>query len=349
MFIKISPVRFATLRFLTPGICLSLGLLVSQPVTATAQGNISGMNGTQQTTQAVIADYANNGLNNPGAVAVDPSGNIFIADTGNNRVIKLPWNSSTRSYGTQVSLLSNLFSPNGVALSANGSLFVADTGNNRVLELPWNPTTETYGQETVIGVELNTPKGIAVARNGSVLIADTGNNRVVEIPFDQEKKTYGPQTTVGNGLVAPEGVIIGDEGKVFIADTGNNSIVQIPTGCNAVSSCSTQTTVANASNNNLSSPRSLALTPSGSLFIAQPLNNQVILLPWNRTTSTYGTQIAVGQELAGPSGVTFDSKGNIYVADTLNNRVLKISPQQSGVRPQNGMSPMNGLSRRRPQ
>jgi DNA-binding beta-propeller fold protein YncE len=105
-------------------------------------------------------------------------------------------------------------------------------------------------------------------------------------------------------------------------------VIEIPAGCNASHSCTSQTTVADQAKNGLSYPNNLAIAASGNLYITQPGNNQVILLPWNSATGTYRTQTDVGKDLGGPSGVAVDSAGNIYIADTHNNRVLKIAPSK---------------------
>jgi serine/threonine-protein kinase len=280
------------------------------------------------------------------ALAVAANGSVFVVDNGNNRVVEEPWNSSTKTYGTQTTVISDLYNPSGIAVSATGSLFVVDTGNNRLVVLPWNQTSGNYGQETTLSSGLNSPTGVAVAPGGSVYIADTGNNRVVEIPFDRRTGAYGPQTTVGVELFSPEGVAVGEGGKVYIANSGNSSVLEVPAGCNASHRCTSQTIVADQVKNGLSYPEDLVVAASGNLYITQPNNNQVMLLPWNSATSTYRTPTEVGKDLDGPNGVALDAAGNVYIADTHNNRVLKIALQQTANRQSGG--PTGNMPRRRP-
>jgi sugar lactone lactonase YvrE len=166
---------------------------------------------------------------------------------------------------------------------------------------------------------------VAVALNGDVYIADTGHNRVVEVPRDRSKDTYGAQTAVGTNLLSPESVAVGLKGKVYIANVGNSSVVEVPAGCSAATSCTSQTTVASPETNGLANPTGLAVGPSGNLYIVDNGNNRVIVLPWNPSSNTYGTQTDVGAELVGPRGVALDATGNVYIADTGNNRVVKIA------------------------
>lgn len=186
-----------TIRSVSPRLdvltlCSVLSLTVVSPAAALAQS--SALIGSQ----VVVADAENDGLRLPGAVAVSSNGNLFIVDTGNNRVVQEPWNGDTRSYGAEVIVVSDLASPAGIALGANGTVFVADAGNNRVVELPWNKSAGAYGPEKTVGSGLNNPSGVAVAPNGSVYIADAGNSRVVEVPWDRSTGAYGPQTTAGS-------------------------------------------------------------------------------------------------------------------------------------------------------
>jgi sugar lactone lactonase YvrE len=311
--------RYSSARLYAGEILLVLRVLVL--ATPFAYGQSS----TSNATQTVIADSNSNGLNSPGGLAVARDENIFIVDSGNNRVVEEPWNSSTKAYGAQTVLIANLYSPNGVAVSTSGNVFVADTGNDRVVEIPWVPASGSYGPATEIGSGLNSPHGVAVAANGDLYIADTGNNRVVEVPWDRSKDNYGAQTTVGANLLSPEAVAVGSGGKVYIANIGNSSVVEVPAGCNAATSCTSQTTVASQETNGLAKPTSVAVAPSGNLYIVDNANNRVILLPWNPSSSVYGAQTEVGSGLVGPSGVALDAMGNVYIADTGNNRVIKIT------------------------
>src|ERR1700722_11807112 len=144
MFFTAFPIRSLSPRLDMLTLCSVLSLAVVLPAAAFSQSS------TSIGSQVVVADSENDGLRLPGAVAVSANGNLFIVDTGNNRVVQEPWNSSTRSYGAEVTLVSNLANPGGIALGANGTVFIADTGNNRVVELAWNKSAGAYGPEKTI-------------------------------------------------------------------------------------------------------------------------------------------------------------------------------------------------------
>ena len=247
-------------------------------------------------------------VSSPRGAAVDGSGNAYIADTSNNRVLKLPWTGS--SYGASTSVGAGLSGPSGVTVDGAGNLYVADTGNNRVVKLPW--TGSGYGTQSSVGSGLGQPTSVVVDGTGNVFIADNTNNRVVKVPWTGS--TYGTQSALGSGLNAPQGVAVDGGGNVYIADTLNNRVVKLPwTG----SGYGTQTTVGSG----LSLPQTAAVDGTGDMYIADTANNRVVKVPW--TGSAYGTQITVGSGLSGPYGVAVDGSGNVYIADTANNRVLK--------------------------
>jgi len=69
------------------------------------------------------------GLNNPGGVAVSGGGDVYVADSGNNRVLKLTAGATT----ADPLPFTGLKNPTGVAVGTTGALYVADSGNSRVL------------------------------------------------------------------------------------------------------------------------------------------------------------------------------------------------------------------------
>ena len=116
---------------------------------------------------------------------MDGAGDVFIADTYNNRVVEVP-----AGGGPQITVGSGLSYPIGVAVDGAGDVFIADSGNNRVVEVPAGG-----GPQTTVGSGLNYPSGVAVDGAGDVFIADTYNSRVVEVPAGG-----GAQTTVGSAV-----------------------------------------------------------------------------------------------------------------------------------------------------
>ena len=264
-----------------------------------------------------------NTLYQPGGVALDSSGNLYVADTYNSRVLFYPSGSTTatRVYGQGGSFTSNtqnnggisansLYYPRGVALDGGGNLYVADYANNRVLFYPSGSTTATrvYGQlgsftsdtPNDFGISANSlynPWAVALDSSGNLYVADYDNNRVLLYPSGSTTATqvYG-------------------QGGSFTSNTANNGGV---------------------SANSLFEPTGVALDSSGNLYVADRDNNRVLLYPAGGTTATrvYGQFGSFtsntpnnggisANSLNDPAGVTLDSSDNLYVADILNSRLL---------------------------
>jgi len=270
-------------------ILILAGLLL--PATAQAQ-----YNGVQTTFPA-------SGLTNPLGVGVDSYGNVFIADTNNNRVVSL---SPDGTFQTTVA--SGLTLPRGVARSLAGDLFIADmTDGGRVIKL-----TGGSGTPTTVGTGLSSPYGVAVDAAGDLFIADFGNGRVVEVPAGGGEQTTVPVT----GLVSPSAVAVDAAGDLFIADAGNHDVVEVPwTG----TAWGTQTTVGCG----FSAPNGLAVDAAGFVYVSDAGSNAV----YKVAQGTVCHQTTVGSGLSGPGGVAVDALEDVFIADSGNNRVVEVQTQ----------------------
>jgi large repetitive protein len=237
-------------------------------------------------------------LSVPSGVAVDGAGDVFIADTLNNRVVEVP-----AGGGAQTTLGSGLTNPYGVAVDGAGDVFIADTLNNRVVEVPAGG-----GVQTTVSSGLSSPYDVAVDGAGNVFIADTGNDRVVEVPA-----VGGAQTAVGSGLSSPYAVAVDGAGDVFIADHNNHRVVEVSALGGA------QTTVVSG----LSNPFGVAVDGAGDVFISDFGTQQVVEVPAGGSAQT-----TVISGLNFPYAVAVDAVGDILIADAGNNRVLQVQRAQ---------------------
>ena len=160
----------------------------------------------------------NASLNEPFGVAVDASGNLFIADSGNNVIRKVDPNgiittvagnySTGESHGGDGGAATNasLYNPCGVAVDAAGNLFIADTFNGRIRKVDTNGIITTVAGNGTNGysgdggaatnASLYNPDGVAVDATGNLFIADSANGRIRKVD------TNGIITTVaGDGYV----------------------------------------------------------------------------------------------------------------------------------------------------
>jgi sugar lactone lactonase YvrE len=268
-------------------------LIVTAPVYGIGQAPEAAFGPGAQTT-------VGNGLANPYSIAVDAAGDIFIADWGDGRVVKIP-----AGGGVQTTIASGLNYLEGVAVDGAGNVYTAEIDDNLVLEIPAGG-----GPPITVGSGLNRPAGVAVDGAGNVFIADYFNNRVVEVPAGG-----GAQTTVGSGLNLPQGVAVDELGDVIIADSGNNRIVKVTPG-------GAQTTLPFTG---LDDPIGVASDAAGDVFVT----NYWISSVFELTPSGVQTLVPATGLGGNVLGVGLDQSGDIFIADFDNNRVVELNRSQT--------------------
>ena len=187
----------------------------------------------------------------PNDVAVDGSGNVYVADTGNNAVEEIVAGtggaaSGTVSSGSTVVTLASGFSyPNGVAVDGSGNVYVADTVHNAVEEI-LAVDGVVSSSSTVITLSIGAsnsfggfsyPTGVAVDGSGNVYVADSGNNAVEEIMAVGGVIPASPAiNTLGSGFSYPSSVAVDGSGNVYVADTSNHAVKEIVAGTGGAAS-----------------------------------------------------------------------------------------------------------------
>ena len=171
-------------------------------------------------------------LNGPIGVAVDGSGNVYVADAGNNRIQKFsgPTSQSPPTFalkwGTEGSGDGQFITPQGVAVDGSGNVYVADTANNRIQKfdssgnflLKWGTNGTGDGQ-------FNLPEGVAVDGSGNVYVADTDNHRIQK--FDSSGNfllKWGANSSNDGGFSDPVGVVVDGSGNVYVLDAVHTRI-----------------------------------------------------------------------------------------------------------------------------
>ncbi len=190
------------------------------PTTATAPcGTFLGKFGSRGSGDGQFSD--------PEAVAVDQSGNVFVADTGNHRIEKFT-NTGTflLQWGSMGSANGQFDSPEGVAVDGAGNVFVTDLNNNRIEKFDNTGTFLTgWGAAGTGDGQFSGPVGVAVDATGNVFVADRFNNRVQK--FTNTGTFLTKWGTVGSGdgqFANPVGVAVDRNLNVFVADFFNDRI-----------------------------------------------------------------------------------------------------------------------------
>ena len=247
----------------------------------------------------------------PQGVAVDGSGNVYVADADNHTLRKI-------TPGGVVSTLAGMagvsgsadgtgaaarfYHPGGVAVDGSGTVYVADTYNHTIRKVtPAGAVSTLVGTAGISGSTdgmggaalFDIPMGVAVDGNGNVYVADAYNNTIRKVTPAGVVSTLAGMADIsgsadGTGASArfyqPSGVAVDGSGNVYVADTNNYTIRKVTAG-------------------------GVVSTLAGTA---------------RRAGSADGAGAAA--RFAFPAGVAVDARGNVYVADWANYTIRKVTP-----------------------
>ena len=291
----------------------------------------------------------------PSGIAVDANGNVFVADTGNDRIRKIDSNGIVTTFsgdGTNGFLdgsptMAKFASVTDIAIDASGNLYVTDFGNNRIRKITPSGFVSTVAGNGVYGFSdgnnldamFKNPAGLTIDASGAIYVADQNNNRIRKISGGTTTTIAGDGTDGyldGNALSSwfsfPTDLeFIGQD--LYIIDNWNNKIRKLSSG-------QVSTLTGNGSgflDGTLSvakfyNPLKIAINPSGEIFVSDAVNNRIRKISSNQV-ATYAGSGASGSNdgnpstatFTNPNGIALDSNGNLYIADGPNHKIRKIS------------------------
>jgi trimeric autotransporter adhesin len=347
---------------------------VANGVITTVAGNglqgFSGDNGPAASAQ----------LNSPYGVAVDSAGNLYIADTQNQRIRKVANGAIATIAGTGTqgfsgdngpAINAQLNLPNGVAVDSAGNLYIAD-GASRIRKVAGGVIATVSGDGLVgfsgdggpaTSAELSGPDGVAVDSAANLYIADSNNDRIRKVANGVITTVAGGGTPVGgNGPATgvqfgyPAAVALDSSGSLYIADEQSviwkisNGVIAAVAG-NGTQGFSGDGGPATAAQ--LSLPQSVAVDSAGNVYIADTYNNRIRKVANGVISTVAGNGTpgfsgdngpATGAELNLPVGVAVDSSGNLYISDSYNNRIREVANGMIATVAGNGGSGFTGYN-----
>jgi serine/threonine-protein kinase len=245
------------------------------------------------------------GLDNPEEIAVDVKGDVYVTDSGNNRVLELAAGSTSQT----VVPLAGLDRPEDIAVDDAGDLVITEPAEHRVLELTAGSTSLTVLPFT----DLGEPTGVAVdsrdpGNDRAVVVTDSAHNRVVALRAHSTEQTELPFS----GLACPSAVTVSRGGALFVIDRDNERVLKLPWTA----------TVPTALPFVVGRPDDVAVDTSGNVYVTDSHDNRVTKF----VTASNTPKILPFNGVNHPQGIDVDTAGNVYVVDTGNNRVLKLPP-----------------------
>jgi sugar lactone lactonase YvrE len=218
-------------------------------------------------------------FNGPEGIAIDSSGNIYVADTNNNRIRKITTpggvvttlaGSGSPVWADGTGAGASFNQPRGITVGPDGNIYVADTANNLIRKVTTTGVVSTVAASWSAG--LNYPEGVAVSVDGTIYVADTMNSAVKKIA------TNGVVTTF-DGFAQPQGITVAPDGNIYVADTNSQTIKKITPGGVVTTVAGTLYTtdfldgIGTAAAFNY--PLDLAFGPDGNIYVADNGNTRI--------------------------------------------------------------------------
>ena len=325
---------------------------------------LSSLTGTVTTfagnATAGYADGSGTGalFNSPSGIAVDASGNIYVADSFNNRIRKIAPDGTVTTiagngiagYNDGPAATAQFYAPQGLAVDAQGNVFVADFGNSVIREIVSSTgTVTTIAGNGIAGyvdgaaiktAEFNSPAAVALDGKGNIFVADYNNNIIRKITSAGVVSTVAGTKTAGyiNGTVNtstsfytsfnhPSGLVLDANGNIFVADAGNNAIRQITPGgvVSTIAGGPGQSTL-------VGYPAGIAIDAQSNFYITDASGRVVELtaskvlydLAGAPNVNGFADGSGTAAQFNNPQGIGIDASGNIFVADFNNNRIRKV-------------------------
>jgi hypothetical protein len=294
---------------------------------------------------AVTSQY-----NFPRGVAVDLQGNVYVADSSNNRIRKMTSagivttlaGSGVAGFADGVGAVAQFKNPRGIAVDSLGNVYVGDYENNRIRKVtPEGVVTTLAGSGTRgyvdgIGVvaQFSRPYGVALDSSGNLYVAENDNRGIRKVTPEGTVTTLAG--TVGQFL-NPNGVAVDFSGNVYVADWGSHRICKV-TQAGVVTTLAGSGTIGFANGTGTAAqfnqPTAIAVDAVGNVYVADQINNCIRkVTPEGLVTTMAGSGIkgfadgtVTEAKFDTPRGVAVDSSGNLYVGDTGNNRIRKVTP-----------------------
>ncbi|HET9164310.1 MAG TPA: DUF6531 domain-containing protein [Solirubrobacterales bacterium] len=259
----------------------------------------------------------------PAGIAVDTSGNLWVADENNHRVEK--FNAAGEylsSFGSSGTGNGQFGRPTDVAIAANGNLWVTDASNNRLEEFsPSGEFLKAFGSSGTGNGQFSGPECLAIDSQGNIWVGDTYHGRLQEFNEAGEFiKVVSSRGSAEGQMIEPTGIATAPDGSVWVADWGNQRVEVFTESGGFIRQFGAEGT----GNAQFKRPDVVEVDAKGDVWIGDQNNERVQEFTQSgEYVGQFGTAgSGAGQFSFGwPMGITSDAQGHLWVSDTGNNRV----------------------------
>jgi sugar lactone lactonase YvrE/phosphodiesterase/alkaline phosphatase D-like protein len=327
-----------------------------------SQGTGKGSDETLKTLQApsFTSNIGSSGsgagqVKGPAGVALDSKGNVWVADSANNRVDEFSSTGTfTKAFGWGVSNGKSeaqtcttsckaglagsgngeFKKPWGIAMAPTGEILVSDVENNRVQEFSAEGKyVRQFGAKGTGNGQFSEPQGLAALSGGNVWVADAANNRV------EEFSSTGTFITQVGSLSHPQGIAVDSSSDVWVVDSRNSRVEELSSsgtflatfgwgvtnGKSELQRCtsSCKAGIAGSGNGQFKEPTGVAVDSQGELWVVDGANSRVEeFSPGGEFIIAFGAAGSGSGQFSKPWGIGL-AGGSAYVADNGNNRLQR--------------------------
>jgi sugar lactone lactonase YvrE len=347
-------------------------ILIGKPAPDVIDGALLWSNGTNLSTMRLItgtvntlagsdigfkddASVLNSQFNNPSDVVINNDGDVFVVDSGNNRIRKISSvdGVTTLAGGTtgdidDIGINAQFDTPNGIVIDSDGNLFVTDTFNHKIRKITPSGEVSTFAGSTAgftngngTAAKFNEPIDLVIDKDRNLYITDSKNYKIRKITPSGDVSTF-TGTTIGfsdgskaiakfNGIT---GICIDDDGNLYVTDTKNFAIRKIDKNgkVGTIAGGIQGYKDGKVDDAEFNSIGGINIDYFGNLYVTEFLDNTIRKIDTDGNVSTFagGVQgkndgFETAAEFDGPADLAFDSLGSLYVADYNNGRIRKIT------------------------
>ena len=329
----------------------TIRMVTSNGVVTTPAGSAGQLGSADGTNSTAL-------FNHPADVAVDSSGNVYVADFGNSTIRRmtsagvvttLAGSAGQPGSADVTGSVARFNNPIGVTADNAGNVYVADSDNFTIRKITLNGVVTTLAGSTGQSgsadgtnsmARFGNPVGVALDSAGNIYVADSGNNTIRKVTDNGVVTTLAGSagqsgSTDGTNQTArfnhPSGVAVDSAGTIYVADSGNNTIRKV-TGNGVVTTLAGsagQSGSADGTNQTalFNAPTGVTVDNVGNVYVADSGNNTIRQITGNGVVTTLAGNATQSGSADGtnqtalfnhPFGVAADSTGNIYVTDAYN-------------------------------